>query len=914
MKTYLIILLFISIPIGCIKTPDPKSQKEFTIGFSQCTMVDEWRKIMVEEMFRELSLYQDFKINLIVKDANDDNYKQINDVNEFLKLKVDLLIVSPNEAAQLTNSVENVYDSGIPVIVIDRQINSTKYTSYIGADNFSVGREAGYFSAKLLNYKGRILEITGLKGSTPAIERSSGFNEIISNYPDIKIVKKLEGAWLEERTLNLTDSLFATFNEFDLIFAQNDFMARAASSSAKKHNLKPYIIGIDGLNSEDGGVSMVLKGSIDGTILYPTGGDKAIQLAINILTGKPYERHVDLNSFRIDITNARTIWLQGEELRSQQTKIDMLGRQMNIMSFLIKKRETLLAITTSAIILLIIVVCTIYLLFRQKNSLNKALAIKTNTIISQNKIILSQRDDSVNLLMLAEETKENKLRLFTDISHEFRTAVTLIINPLEQLLKSTEDDNLRKSLRAIQNNAARLTHLSDSILRFRTLDENKYQPSFIGSNLAAFTSEIIESFREEAIKKNINLITNIPQYLYAEYDQDIIEKLMYNLLSNAIKYNKINGTVTITLKQENLKVLMRMEDSGIGIPAKDLPYIFNRFYKASNAKFTVENQGIGVGLAMTKEFIQLHGGTITVSSYENMGTTFDIIIPQFNSKVNVQSDHAPLVPINIKIENSLIPDKEKTILVVEDNPELLAVIVSLVDKFFSVLTASDGKVGLEITRKKLPSLIISDIMMPVMDGLQMCMKIKNNPLTCNIPVILLTALDAEEYSIKGFDTGADAYLTKPFNEQLLLTHIKNLIKTREKIKDSYYPSAFFQDIFKTRDVAEQDFIKKCLDFIYENTESATFSLESLAGKLNLSRSSFYRRIMEITKLRPVDFIKKARLNYAAKLLLTKNLSVNETAWRSGFSDPKYFSKCFLQEYGCSPKNYSEEFLRKVKNE
>jgi len=871
-------------------------------------MVDEWRKIMVEEMQREISLYRDFKINLIIKDAKDDNYRQIKDIDELVRQKVDLLIVSPNEAEQLTSAVEKVYNKGIPVIVIDRQINSKKYTAFIGADNFAVGREAGYFCAELLNKKGRILEITGLKGSTPAIERSSGFNEIISSYPDIKMVKTIEGGWLEDRTLKLTDSLFYTFNDFDLIFAQNDFMARAASSSAKKHKLKPYIIGVDGLNTENGGISMVLGGLIDGTILYPTGGDKAIQLAINILTGKPYEQQNNLITFRIDNTNARTIWLQGVEIRSQQSKIDKLRGQMNHLSSLLKRRGTLLILTTSVIILLILVVCTIYFLFRQKNILNKALAVKNKTIISQNKIISDQRDDSINLLMLAEEAKENKLRLFTDISHEFRTAVTLIVNPLDLLIKSIHDENLKSNLIKVQKNAARLTRLSDSILRFRNIDENKYHPNYIGSNLSKFISDTIEPFQEKAKQKNITLDIDMPQYLYAEFDPSILEKMMYNLLSNSIKYNTKNGTVTVSLKQDNLKVLIRIKDTGIGIPANDLPHIFNRFYRASNSKYNTENEGVGVGLAMTKEFIQLHGGTITVSSFENMGTTFDVTIPQFNSKINEPLDLPSDFPLNIKIENTLTPDKDKTILVVEDNPDLLGVIACLIGKYFNVITASDGKEGLEITKKNLPSLIISDIMMPLMDGLQMCKQIKNNPLTCNIPVILLTALDSQEYTIKGFDIGADAYISKPFNELLLLTHIKNLIETREKIKESYCPSVFLQDLFKTRDTAEKDFTKKCLELIYENAESENFGLEDLAEKMNLSRSSLYRKIKDITNLRPVDFIKKARLNYSAKLLLTKNLSVNEIAWRSGFSDPKYFSKCFLQEFGCYPRKYVEKSI------
>lgn len=876
-------------------------------------MVDEWREIMVMEMKRELSFYSDYDVEFIVKDANDDNDKQIRDIHELVSAGIDILIVSANEAEQLTPTVEDVFNDGIPVVIIDRMINSSKYTSYIGADNLSIGREAGYFAVELLKDKGKILEITGLNGSMPAIERSSGFREVISRYPDISIVNTIEGGWLENRTLKLTDSLFYSSTDFDLIFAQNDFMARAASLSAIKHKIKPYIIGIDGLNTDDGGVSMVLNGKIDGTILYPTGGDKAIALAMSILTNKSYEGNNDLNTFRIDNNNARTIWLQGVEMRHQQAKLDKLSQQLNNMLTVLKKRSTLLVLTNWMIFLLIGVVFTTYLLLRQKNKLNKLLASKNKTINQQFKIISKQRDDSVNLLMLAEEVKENKLRLFTDLSHEFRTAVTLIINPLDELLKSVIDDKVKVSLNRIQKNASRLTGLSDSILRFRNIDENKYKPAYTGSNLVKFISDIVDSFLEKAKEKNITIKKDFPEYLYAEFDMAGVEKLMYNLLSNAIKYNKSDGMITVSIQKENIKIRIRVEDTGIGIPQIDLPYIFNRFYKASNTQSIQETDSMGVGLAMAKEYLQLTGGTISVSSVENTGSVFDAIIPQFNEMsmkdTQLISDHKNITTNPISVPD-LFYDKEKVILVIEDNKELLKVIADQLSSYFNVITASDGKEGLELALKKRPDLIISDIMMPVMDGLQMCMQIKNNTSTCHIPVILLTALQSQEFTIQGFEIGADAYITKPYNEVLLLTHIKNLLESRKKIKDAYCPSSFLQNIFCTKGVADQDFIKKCMDLIYMNAESETFGLDDLADQMAISRSSLYRKIKEICNIRPVDFIKKVRLNYSAKLLLTKNLQINEVAWRSGFSDPKYFSKCFLQEFGCYPRRYSEELKLK----
>ncbi|HEX7494371.1 MAG TPA: substrate-binding domain-containing protein, partial [Bacteroidales bacterium] len=392
MKKYcLIFFLFL---IGCSYNQDKRFEKKIVIGFSQCTMVDEWRKTIVEEMQREISFYRNYNITFIVKDAHDDNNKQIKDIQDLILKGIDLLIVSPNEAQQLTSTVEEVYDKGIPVIVIDRKINSSKYTAYVGADNLSIGNEAGYFAEELLKGKGNILEITGLAGSTPAIERSKGFHEIIDKYPEIRTTKIIAGEWLEEKTMKITDSLFYAFYDFNLIFAHNDFMAHAASISAKKHNIKTYIIGVDGLNTAKGGVNMVLEGFIDGTVLYPTGGDKAIQLALDILTGKPYEKNINLNTYRIDKTNARTIWLQGEQIRSQQQKIDNQVSQVDTLSFSLRRQNTFLVLTNIIILLLVIMVFIIFISLRNKNKLNKALDVMNKTIKMQNNIITKQRDDS----------------------------------------------------------------------------------------------------------------------------------------------------------------------------------------------------------------------------------------------------------------------------------------------------------------------------------------------------------------------------------------------------------------------------------------------------------------------------------------------------------------------------------------
>lgn len=903
-------MIFLIFLIGCSYNQDKRFKKNIVIGFSQCTMVDEWRETMVEEMQREISFYRNYNITFIVKDAHDDDNQQIKDIQDLIRHGINLLIVSPNEAQQLTPTVEEVFDKGIPVIVIDRKITSSKYTAFIGADNLSIGNEAGYFAEELLKGKGNILEITGLSGSTPAIDRSKGFHEIIDKYPEIHTTKIVEGEWLEEKTMKITDSLFYSFTDFNLVFAHNDFMAYAASVSAAKHNIKSYIIGIDGLNTAGGGVSMVLEGFIDGTILYPTGGDKAIQLALDILTGKPFEKNTNLSTYRIDKTNARTIWLQGEHIRSQQQKIDNQVSQLDSLSFSLRRQNTFLLLTNISIILLVTIVLTIFISLRNKNRLNKALDAMNKTIKKQNSIITKQRDDSMNLLIIAEEAKETKMRLLTDISHEFRSVVTLITNPINSLIASIRDETVIKKLEIIHRSSERLKRLSEEIMKFRKIDENKYQLKFYSANISKFVLNIVETFHQQAGLKNIKLITEIPLEIFAEFDLEVVEKVLCNLFSNAIKYTNEYGTITISVKSEDSKISIKVSDTGRGIPANELPYLFNRFYKVSNSKYLSENEGAGIGLALSKELIQLHNGQLNVYSYENQGSTFFVTIPQFHNIIDRDQYPKSVIPIGVKLDPFQNHNKEKTVLIVEDNPDLLDVISDIIGKAYNVITAFDGKEGLAQLKTQSPDIIVSDILMPVMDGIKMCLEIKKNPGTYHIPVILLTALDSQETTLKCFDIGADAYITKPFNEFLLLSQIKNLIESREKLKVAFHPSVFEKDIFKTKDITDKEFINKCVDTIYENIEYEGFNLDNLGEKMNISRSSLYRKLKEISDLKPVIFIRKVRLNYAAKLLLTKNLPINEIAWRSGFLDPKYFSKCFLQEFGCYPKNYSETLLNK----
>ena len=901
-RTLILLSLLLLLTFSC-NQEKPQTKDQFVIGFSQCTTGDAWRQKMIEEMKREISFYRDYKLDLVIKDAENSNQKQIRNIRQLVEKDIDLLIVSPNEARPLTPVVEEAYQKGIPVIVIDRKIHSDKYTAYIGADNFSIGKEAGQFAVSLLDGKGKVLEIQGLKGSTPAMERGEGFREIIDQHNQLSIGKSLRGKWLQDHTKKLTDSLFRSYRHFDLIFAHNDRMARSAYLSCQKYGIDPYIIGIDGLNEPKKGIPMVVKGQIDGTFIYPTGGDKAIQLAIKILTGKSFYKNNVLHTTRIDSTNARTYQFQAMELKEQQERIDRQRELIGELDYLVQRRNTFLVLSLLVIVLLVVTAGMIYRFLRQKNKINKTLADKNATIENQNKKITHQRDHLQRMVKVAEEANEMKLRFFTNISHEFRTVLSMIVLPVRELINTAEDPSVKEKLQTIEKSTNRLLRLSEEVMNFRKLDKNRYQVKYHRGNLADFVREIVESFKPRAHQKNISLEYELPEKAEADFDPGVMEKVMFNLISNAIKYTGEQGKVSLVVFEKNQEVHILIKDTGYGISEEELPHIFDRFFRGKNDPVH-EDPGTGIGLAFSKELTQLHNGDIQVHSKKNEGTVFQVCIPQYYEKPTAtffdQGEEEPLSDLPEKTQN-----KKHTILIVEDNPELRCVESNILKKYFRVIVAENGQKGLDQAKYHLPDLIISDILMPGMDGMEMCSLLKKNPLTQHIPIIMLTALDSSDNTIKGFDTGADDYITKPFNENILISRIKNLIDSREKIKQQLDKAWMGFEEIKSQSQEDQEFIHQCLEIIYDNAANDRFRLKDLAEKMNLSQSSLYRKIKKITGMKTVDFMKKAKLKLAASQLLKQNKSISEVAWESGFTDAKYFSKCFTEEFGELPSKYRE---------
>lgn len=927
MKRKLHLIIYVAIIVlltGCAQKP-----RKFVIGVSQCSE-DVWR----DKLNDELKMGEYLNDSLIVKlaSSNDDNVLQNKQVNQFIDEGVDLLIVSPNQLSAISKSVERAYDKGIPVILYDRKTNSDKYTAFIGCDNYTIGKSMGTFIAQQLQGKGRIVEISGLEGSSPALERHRGFMDAIKPYPGLQVVASEEGNWKEEGGIQAMKRILKQTQDFDYVFAHNDCLAWGAYVAARQMRVKRNYkyTGVDGMATEGGGLELVRDGIFEASYLCPTKGDEVIALAMKILKHQPYERDNYLSTSIITQANAALTLMEARDAERQTHNLKTLHKQVDqYLSDYNSQKVMLIGLC----LFLLVCLAAAALIFRGyliKVRLNETLA-KTNGELKRLNVELGEKNEE--LKRLNEEVLElthSRLVFFTNISHELRTPLTLIADPVEMLL---EDSGIkgksRELLKMVQRNALALQQLVSNILDFRKIQNGKMELKLYRFDIVKTLTMWVGDFQLTAERKQIRLHLDVDDLKGSHEmiaDQDKISRIVFNLLSNALKYTPAGGEIFVSLKDEGANLRLDVKDTGKGISQDEADKIFERFFQAKGAA-----SGTGIGLALVKSFVELHHGEARVESELGKGSDFIVVIPReqegdsqvihndvdiVDNSVNASAstgknviDESVLQYIDDgdrsrgKVQRLVSENTNRpTVLVIDDNTDIRQYERTLLQDEYVVLEAADGKEGLAVALKEVPDLVICDVMMPVMDGLELTEQLKTNTATSHIPVIMLTAKNLEEHRAEGYEHGADSYITKPFHSKVLLARIENLLRQRQLLKNLYQGTKEAEKEISEAHLEDRDkqFLKQLQAIIQKNISDSELGVEDMGQQIGLSRVQLYRKVKAMTGSSVVDLLRKARLAKARRLLETRSMSVSEVAYEVGFSAPSYFTKCFKEEYGMLP--------------
>ena len=701
------------------------------IGVSQCSE-DVWRYKLNRELTIAGYVYNNVDLEFFSGDNSDE--KQIEQIEHFISEGVDLIIVAPNKAATLSEVIDKAYDSGIPVILFDRKTTSEKYTSYMGADNYEVGFTMGKLIGEQMSGKGVLVEICGLRGSSPAIERHRGFQEAMKSYPDIHVVSSELGDWTEESGRHAMREILKHQKHVDCLFGHNDRLALGARSVAIDSGLTEIkYYGVDALPTPGGGIERVLDGTLEASYIYPTQGLELMQLAINILSNKPYKRHNTLHSTVADTANAKLTLMQYRELERASTDLEILYDKLTDYFLMVNTQKKV--IITFVILMAAVILLTVatYRSMIVKSALNRRLAA-SNIELKQ---LYKQLEDMADARMVS----------FTNIGHKLRTPITLIAGPMQELAAdATLRGEPRRLVDIMYRNTEELTHLVDEILDFRKIgtEKNETAPS-----------------------------------------------------------------------------------------------------------------------------------TCTESKQATVAT------------------------------EEVVRTDKPVILVVDDNADIRALLQSVLKEKYHIVEAPDGEAGLQVARRIVPDLIVSDVMMPVMDGLEMCRQVKADDITCHIPVLMLTARTLEEHRLEGYTHGADAYITKPFSSPILKARINNLLTTRKTLRRVFARGLAMQPPSSPPDTQATDskdnaFITRLRNVIQKNISNPDFSVERIGEEIGMSRVQLYRKAKALTGMSPVELLRKSRVERGLHLLETTDRTISEIAYETGFSAPSYFAKCFKDEYGKSP--------------
>lgn len=880
-------------------------KKRYVIGVSQCSE-DVWREKLNQEL-RVAALYYN-NMDLDIASANDDVRLQTDQINRFVDKGVDLLIVAPGQVS-ISPAIDRAYEKGIPVIIFDRRTRSNKYTAYIGADNREIGASMGEYLAGALPKGGRVVELCGLSSSSPAIERAEGFDSVVAVRPSIDIVAKLHADWTEQGGFRVMDSLLRSPHpDFDCLFAHNDRMAMGARRAAQQHGLdlrRIRFCGIDAMPQKGAGLELVKDGTLFASYIYPTRGDEVMRLAMNILEGKSYQRENRLSSALVTRDNARVLLMQNDETMRQQDHLATLRSRIDKAADDFNTQRGYLLVLLFFVVLLVVACGLAVRAYVAKARINRQL----NASMDQQRQMTEEM----------ERMTQTQLQFFTNVSHELRTPLTLIAGPTDQLL---EDDTVqgahRMMLEMVRRNTRILIQLVGEILDFRKVQNNK---AHLHLNRFALQRELAtwaNDFRAVAARRKITIdvdASGVRQDAVIIADRDKLEHIYFNLMSNALKYTPEGGRITTALSYDGKQYVLSVSDTGKGIEEEALPHLFDRFFQARGAV-----GGTGIGLSLVKAYVDLHHGDIRVESNEGEGTRFFISLPAAQPGYDPAKDReARPVAERELVDDSYVPEdinaKEAAdritnaedfdadrslVLIIDDNNGMRAYLRSILKDRYNVSEAADGRQGLEKARREVPKLIVCDVMMPVMDGLEFTRQLKEDIATSHIPVVLLTARSLPEQREKGYETGADSYLTKPFSGQVLLSRIDNLLRSRTLLRSLF--SGDKAEAAEEERLCSQDktFVTRLREIIQQHLADSDFSVERLGEEIGLSRVQLYRKVKVLTGKTPVELLRKARLMKARTMVTTTDRSIAEIAYATGFTSPSYFNKCFKDEFGVSP--------------
>lgn len=876
-----------------------QKERKYNIGVSMYHVFS-WREKLAKEIMYSSYQYDDLSLNVV--SAQNNGNLQAKQLRKMIRNKVDLLIVSPIVNSNVANVLDSAFRMDIPIVIVDNKAAVKNYTAFIGADNYSIGKTIGKYSLNQLGESKNIIEIQGKNGDLATIERHKGFVDALKENQKAKLVASVYGNWIDTIAQRKVKESISYNKAVDLVFFHSDGMVNLATSMMLKDYSKYIkVISIDATSENPSGIQNIKNGMLTASFIYPTRGDKVLELAMKILKHKPFVKDETLPTGILDKTNLETVAQQHVEIGALDSLIDNMMGQIKAIKNRQREQQTVVVVMTLLLLGMLSMAILVLRAYKKNRELKRHLEEQYILKEQQANQLLVGNKKLMQLNKKIEEEVETKMNFFTNISHEIRTPLTLVAGPLETLDASISSMNEQqgKLIKVANHNAKILLNLVNDILDFRKVQTGNMEMKLELFNLTSAVKDWTDNFRNLATTKNIQLtlLEDDRHPINIQADRMKITSIFVNLLGNAFKYTPDFGTISVTLIDMEENVCLKIQDNGKGIADEEQKRIFEKFYQSASSQ-----GGTGIGLTLVKSFVDLHKGTIYVSSALGIGALFTVTLPKMQKPIEeINTAETETEEVEILSENAA---GMASVLIIDDSEDMRNYIDTILSSKYLVRQACDGKKGLEIATETCPDIIVCDVMMPIMDGLTCCSKLKENLATSHIPVILLTARSISDNYVEGYNSGADAYITKPFEANVLLSRIENLLNSRILLRRLFgKDEKQFEEMSKPR---ESIFVNRFKEYMEENLADSELSVEMMAEHMCLSRSQFYAKIKSLTGISPIEHLKLARLKRSCDLLLTTDKSISDIAYIAGFTAPSYFSKCFKDEYKKSPNEYRNQ--------